>query len=245
MRFARAQGSTPEASHPARCHLYDPQFNTTKVAAQPLVTRPSRIGTNTDGDSGSAAQTGQQGSRALVEVRGLTKDFPVRGSILTRAQYQRAVDDVNFSIPRGRTLALVGESGSGKSTVGLMILDLLDPTGGEILLDGRPVSARRGPDRFALRRQMQIVFQDPYASLNARMTVREMLHEALGVHSIGTKGEDRENRAGALLEDVGLSRSALDRYPHQFSGANGNASLLPAHCRSTRNSSYSMSRPAR
>jgi ABC-type oligopeptide transport system ATPase subunit len=189
----------------------------------------------------------------LVSVRGLKKYFPLRKGLLAPRDWRKAVDDVSFDIPLGRTLALVGESGSGKSTVGLMLLDLLTPTAGEILYNGRPLVAKgRGnavigrhgepeadptpsrprpptPDtrhptpyarreRHALRREMQVVFQDPYASLNARMTVREMLTEGMIVHRIGRTAAERERRAAELLGQVGLSPGALDRYPHEFSG---------------------------
>ena len=154
----------------------------------------------------------------MVEVRGLVKEFGLRQGFLAAQKINRVVHEVSFGVPRGRTLALVGESGSGKSTIGLMILDLLQPTSGEILLEGTPISARRGKDKLALRRQMQIVFQDPYASLNARLTVREMLFEAYSTHKIGANAAERETLAIQLLEDVGMSGSVLDRYPHEFSG---------------------------
>ena len=114
----------------------------------------------------------------LLSVRHVKKYFRMRTRLFQPAVYKRAVDDVSFEVPHGHTLALVGESGSGKSTIGLMLLDLLEPTSGDILYDGRPFSARRGRERKALRREMQVVFQDPYASLNARMNVRETLTEA-------------------------------------------------------------------
>lgn len=154
----------------------------------------------------------------LLCVRGLTKEFPLRRALFAPRKWKRAVDDVSFEIERGQTLALVGESGSGKSTVGLMLLDLLPPTRGEILFEGRPVSGRRGRERLALRRRMQVVFQDPYASLNARFTVRETLLEGMIVHRIGRTPAQREERATELLQQVGLSAGALDRYPHEFSG---------------------------
>ncbi len=121
----------------------------------------------------------------LISVRDLYKRFPLRKGLFAPKAWKIAVDGVSFDIPHGRTLALVGESGSGKSTVGLMLLDLLEPTSGEILYEGRPFSDRKGRERRALRRQMQVVFQDPYASLNARMTVRETLTEGMIVHRIG------------------------------------------------------------
>ncbi len=158
------------------------------------------------------------GETPVLSVRNLRKYFPLRKGLLAPREYRRAVDDVSFDIARGQTLALVGESGSGKSTIGLMLLDLLEPTAGEILYEGNPFASRSGHERLALRRQMQVVFQDPYASLNARMTVRETLTEGLIVHRIGANAREREERAAQLLTQVGLPPGALDRYPHEFSG---------------------------
>ena len=154
----------------------------------------------------------------LLSVRNLKKYFPIRKGLFAPREYKRAVDDVSFDIARGQTLALVGESGSGKSTVGLMLLDLLAPTDGEIFYDGRPFSSRVGADRLALRREMQVVFQDPYSSLNVRMTVKETLTEGMQIHKIGANDIEREQRAADLLTQVGLSPDALLRYPHEFSG---------------------------
>ena len=154
----------------------------------------------------------------LLSVRDLTKAFPLRSGLFKPKAWKRAVDGVSFDVKRGQTLALVGESGSGKSTVGLMLLDLLEPTSGEILYDGHPFSHRSRAERLALRREMQVVFQDPYASLNVRMTVRETLTEGMIVHRIGGTAAEREERAATLLGEVGLSPGALDRYPHEFSG---------------------------
>ena len=154
----------------------------------------------------------------LLSVQHLTKYFRMRTRLFQPTVYKRAVDDVSFEVPHGQTLALVGESGSGKSTIGLMLLDLLAPTSGDILYDGRPFSARQGRERKALRREMQIVFQDPYASLNARMNVRETLTEGMLVHRLGANAQEREARAVALLRQVSLTPDALERYPHEFSG---------------------------
>ena len=154
----------------------------------------------------------------LLSVRGLKKYFPIRKGWFAPQLYNKAVDDVSFDIPRGQTLALVGESGSGKSTVGLMLLDLLAITEGEILYNGQSFASRRGQARLALRREMQVVFQDPYASLNARMNVRETVTEGMIVHGIGTNAAEREARAAELLRQVNLPAGALDRYPHEFSG---------------------------
>ena len=155
---------------------------------------------------------------ALLSVKNLQKRFPVRGGGLFQPRaYKTAVEGVSFEIERGQTLALVGESGSGKSTVGLMLLGLLDTSGGEIIYDGKPLNARSGRDRQVLRRRMQVVFQDPFASLNGRMTVREAVTEGMVVHRIGNARE-REERAAQLVSQVGLPPGALDRYPHEFSG---------------------------
>ncbi|GAB4452693.1 MAG: dipeptide ABC transporter ATP-binding protein [Armatimonadaceae bacterium] len=154
----------------------------------------------------------------ILSVRNLRKEFPLRGGMpFAPKKVKVAVEDVSFDIGSGKTLALVGESGSGKSTVGLMLLGLLDVTSGEIVFRGRKLTDLRGKDRLTLRQEMQVVFQDPYASLNARMTVRETLTEGLTIHQIGSPAE-REKRAAELLEQVGLGANALDRYPHEFSG---------------------------
>ncbi len=156
---------------------------------------------------------------ALLSVKNLVKQFPIRKGILGGAkEFKTAVNDVSFDIEKGRTLALVGESGSGKSTVGLMMLGLLEITSGEITFDGRTLLSRSNAERKAFRRDVQVVFQDPYASLNARMTVRETLTEGLIVHNIGTNAQERTARATELLKQVGMPPTALDRYPHEFSG---------------------------
>lgn len=153
----------------------------------------------------------------LVSVRELKKYFPLKAGLFRKA-WKRAVDGVSFEVREGKTLALVGESGSGKSTVGLMILDLLAPTAGEVFYRGKSLRGRRGAAWLALRREMQVVFQDPYSSLNGRMTVREILTEGMTVHRIGEGPEERARIGGELLEKVGLAPSALERYPHEFSG---------------------------
>ena len=158
-------------------------------------------------------------SKPLVEVRDLVKKFPLRGGgLFAPKAFRTAVDGVSFDIPTGSTLALVGESGSGKSTVGLMLLGLLEPTAGTLLFDGAPLDGKNTAQKLALRRAMQVVFQDPYASLNARLTVRETLTEGMIVHRIGANAREREERAVALLGQVGLPAGSLDRYPHEFSG---------------------------
>lgn len=153
----------------------------------------------------------------LVSVRDLKKHFPHKTGPF-QTVWKRAVDGVSFDVYPGKTLALVGESGSGKSTVGLMILDLLAPTGGEVFFAGKNVRSRSGAAWLSLRREMQVVFQDPYSSLNGRMTVRETLTEGMAIHRIGSDAEERARLGGELLERVGLPPSALERYPHEFSG---------------------------
>jgi len=174
--------------------------------------------------SGAETYTGRNGDGRMsdhgtaLSVRNLRKEFPLRGEgLFAKKEFKVAVQDVSFEIGEGKTLALVGESGSGKSTVGLMLLGLLAPTKGQILFEGRDLTSLRGPERLALRRRMQVVFQDPYSSLNARMTVRETLTEGMLVHRMGAPKE-REEKAARLLTQVGLPESALDRYPHEFSG---------------------------
>ncbi len=154
----------------------------------------------------------------VLKVTGLKKSFPKRKKLFQPKAWHWAVDGVSFEVARGQTLALVGESGSGKTTVGLMLLGLLAPTGGEIEFEGKPLSHFTRAERFALRRRMQVVFQDPYASLNARMNIREAILEGMIVHGIGEGREEREDRARELLRQVSLPPEYLDRYPHEFSG---------------------------
>jgi oligopeptide/dipeptide ABC transporter ATP-binding protein len=158
----------------------------------------------------------------LVETRGLTKEFPVGSSVvraLTRKPRETlvAVDDVSLSIERGETLGVVGESGSGKSTLGRLLLQLERPTAGDILFDGTSIVAAGASARRRLRKRVQVVFQDPYSSLNPTMTVRQTLAEVLAVHGIGSK-ESRGARIDDLLERVGLSPTLANRRPRQFSG---------------------------
>jgi oligopeptide/dipeptide ABC transporter ATP-binding protein len=154
----------------------------------------------------------------LVDVADLHTHFPVRRGLLRRTVGSvRAVDGVSFAIRRGRTLGLVGESGCGKTTVGRSILRLVEPTGGSVRFDGRDVRATGGAALRGLRRRMQVVFQDPYGSLNPRMKVRAILEEGLVIHRLGTAAE-RLARMTRALERTGLTAAALDRYPHEFSG---------------------------
>jgi oligopeptide transport system ATP-binding protein len=154
----------------------------------------------------------------LVSVRDLYKYFPINAGIFSRHVGDvKAIDGVSFGIKRGETLGLVGESGSGKTTVGRVILHLTPATKGDILFEGRNVGAMGGTELRSLRKEMQIIFQDPYASLNPRMTVGDIIREPLGIHKIAT-GKAAETRAQELLRIVGLQPYHANRYPHEFSG---------------------------
>ncbi|MDT7835931.1 ABC transporter ATP-binding protein [Aquabacterium sp. OR-4] len=155
----------------------------------------------------------------LLQVKNLVKRFPIRGGLLQRVVDQvHAVDGVSFELQRGETLGLVGESGCGKSTTGRCILRLIEPTEGEVIFDGRSVTQASKSELRALARDMQIIFQDPYASLNPRMTVASIIGEALTIHKLAPTREAWRARIVELLELVGLSADHLRRYPHEFSG---------------------------
>ena len=153
----------------------------------------------------------------LLEVRHLVKEFTRKKGLFAKGTSVRAVDDVSFAIERGETFGLVGESGSGKTTTGRCILRLIEPTSGEVLFDGRDVLALSRGDLRRARRDMQIVFQDPYSSLNPRMRVAEIVEEPLTIHKLGSKAE-RRARVEELFDLVGLNPDHLLRYPHEFSG---------------------------
>ena len=154
---------------------------------------------------------------ALLQVRHLTKEFSRREGLFGRTTSVRAVDDVSFTIKKGETFGLVGESGSGKTTTGRCILRLIEPTSGDVIFDGKDVLKLSRGDMRRLRRDMQIVFQDPYSSLNPRMRVSDIVEEPLIIHRLGSKAERRE-RVRQLFELVGLNPDHLRRYPHEFSG---------------------------
>src|SRR5439155_7429316 len=155
----------------------------------------------------------------LLQVKNLKKYFPIRGGLFSREVARvHAVDDVTFSILKGETLGLVGESGCGKSTTGRCILRLIEPTSGEVWFEGKDVT-RAGKDELrALARDMQIIFQDPYASLNPRMTVGAIVGEALTIHKLAKTRAQYDARIVELLETGSLSADHMRRYPHEFSG---------------------------
>ncbi|HHT43228.1 MAG TPA: dipeptide ABC transporter ATP-binding protein [Firmicutes bacterium] len=160
-----------------------------------------------------------QQNEVLLEVRNLVKHFPIRQGIIFTKQVGavQAVDDISFTVKKGETLGLVGESGCGKTTTGRVILRLIEPTSGAVIFDGKNVPALPKDELRELRKDMQIIFQDPYGSLNPRMTVGDIIGEPLHIHKLA-RGPEREKRVRELLEVVGLSAFHARRFPHEFSG---------------------------
>ncbi len=159
----------------------------------------------------------------LLEVSNLRVHFPVKHSLFSRGlggsnAMVKAVDDVSFEIAPGETVGLVGESGCGKSTLGRAVIRLLDPTSGSVRFDGVDLLALDRVKLRAMRRQFQMIFQDPFSSLNPRLAVEQIIGEALDIHRLATGRDQRRSRIGELLEQVGLDRSHAQRYPHEFSG---------------------------
>jgi len=155
----------------------------------------------------------------LLEVRNLRTWFPVRTGLLRRhTDDVKAVDDVSFTVEAGTTVGLVGESGSGKTTIGKTILKLVPPTSGQILFEGRDIVPLSEHEFRPLRREMQMIFQDPFGSLNPRHTIRQIVGEALEIHFPKMNASDRRDRVAELLRQVGLKPETMERYPHEFSG---------------------------
>ncbi|MFO0678805.1 MAG: dipeptide ABC transporter ATP-binding protein [Polyangiaceae bacterium] len=176
---------------------------------------PSELGSGPDvtgaGDAGK--------HRTLVATDKLAKYFPVREGVFARTtRFVRAVDGVSIRVRRGETVGLVGESGCGKSTLGRLMIRLLDPTYGRVVYDGQDIGSASQRELRPLRRRMQIIFQDPYSSLNPRMTVREIVAEAIRIHKLAANLKEEGERVADLLDKVGLRTDVMNRYPHEFSG---------------------------
>ena len=172
----------------------------------------------TDAHSASAPVADRAGAKPVLEIEGLKKHFTVKGRFFSRASDPvLAVDGVSFTIGQGETLGLVGESGCGKSTVGRAILRLIEPTSGTIRVAGQDITTLSNREMRPFRRELQIIFQDPFSSLNPRMTVGDIVGEPLGTHHLA-RGDARRERAAQLFDRVGLSRAQMGNYPHQFSG---------------------------
>ncbi|WP_423231038.1 ABC transporter ATP-binding protein [Clostridium gasigenes] len=153
----------------------------------------------------------------IIEVNNLSKYFPVNKGIFSKKSYVKAVDNVSFTIKRGETLGLVGESGCGKTTTGRTVLKLYNSTAGQIIFNGEDITNFSEKQMVPLRKNMQMIFQDPYASLNPRMTVGDIIGEAIDIHKI-LQGEERNKRIRYLLDKVGLNGDHINRYAHEFSG---------------------------
>jgi oligopeptide transport system ATP-binding protein len=175
-------------------------------------TVPPDTGTSIDLEDGPRRRT-------LIGTDSVAKYFPVRAGFFGKTgRFARAVDGVTIRVRRGETMGLVGESGCGKSTLGRLMLRLIDPTFGRVIFEGRDVTHLSQRELRPLRRRMQIIFQDPYSSLNPRMTVREIVGEAIRIHKLAKTRADEEARVVQLLDKVGLRAEVMDRYPHEFSG---------------------------
>jgi oligopeptide/dipeptide ABC transporter ATP-binding protein len=168
---------------------------------------------------GASRHGGKPGARLLVEARDLKKHFPIRKGVFSRTSgHVRAVDGVSFELRKGETLGLVGESGCGKSTVGRTLLKLLEPTGGRIMVDGQDVTELAPEAMLPYRQRLQMIYQDPYASLNPRMSAGEIVAEPLIIHGVGSGAKERAERVADLFRRVGLRPEHIYSYPHEFSG---------------------------
>ncbi len=204
--------------------FHRPQDAYTKalLACRPSLTEnPARLMVIDDHIAGRAAQgTGKAKdpqAPVILEARGLRKSFFFRSGLFGKTEF-KAVKGVDFQLRKGHTLGVVGESGSGKTTMGLTLLRLHEPTGGEVLFEGRDLLKMNGAEWQKMRRRIQVVFQNPYASLNPRFTIAQTLLEPMEIHGIGASHDERLATASALLKKVGLDESALHKYPHEFSG---------------------------
>jgi peptide/nickel transport system ATP-binding protein len=192
------------------------------LACRPSLTEnPARLMVIDDHISGKAAAGAAQAkdpdAPVVLEVRSLAKSFFLKEGLFGKREF-KAVQDVNFKLRKGHTLGVVGESGSGKTTMGLSLLRLHEPTAGEVIFEGKDLLKISDRERQLMRRRIQVVFQNPYASLNPRFTIGQTLIEPMEIHGIGKDLAEREQRARTLLEKVDLDGSAFGKYPHEFSG---------------------------
>ena len=204
--------------------FHNPQDAYTKalLACRPSLTEnPARLMVIDDHIAGRAAQGAGKAkdpaAPVILEVKGLRKSFFFKSGLFGKTEF-KAVKGVDFQLRKGHTLGVVGESGSGKTTMGLTLLRLHEPTGGEVLFEGKDLLKMTGADWQKMRRRIQVVFQNPYASLNPRFTISQTLLEPMEIHGIGASHDERLATASALLRKVGLDESALHKYPHEFSG---------------------------
>ena len=209
---------------PVHSIFANPQDDYTKalLACRPsLEGNPARLLVIDDHIAGRSAQQHAKAKDAnapvVLEVKALAKSFWLKQGLFGKREF-KAVQNVNFQLKKGHTLGVVGESGSGKTTMGLTLLRLHEPTGGEVIFDGRNLLKLSDRERQLMRRRIQIVFQNPYASLNPRFTIGQTLVEPMAIHGIGKDLAEREQRARTLLEKVGLDGRAFGKYPHEFSG---------------------------
>ncbi len=192
------------------------------LACRPSLTEnPARLMVIDDHIAGRTASADVKAKDAnapvVLEATGLQKSFWLKDGLFGKREF-KAVKGVSFKLRKGHTLGVVGESGSGKTTMGLTLLRLHEPTGGQVLFEGKDLLKMGGADWHQMRRRIQVVFQNPYASLNPRFTIAQTLREPMEIHGIGKDTAEREARAVALLRRVGLDESAMDKYPHEFSG---------------------------
>ncbi len=192
------------------------------LACRPTLAKPpARLMVIDDHIAGRDAQAPAAAKDAnapvVLEVKALAKSFWIKEGLFGKREF-KAVQGVNFKLRKGHTLGVVGESGSGKTTMGLTLLRLHDPTHGEVIFDGQDLLKLSASERQTMRRRIQIVFQNPYASLNPRFTIGQTLVEPMVIHRIGANTDEREQRARSILEKVGLDGSAFGKYPHEFSG---------------------------
>ena len=204
--------------------FHRPQDAYTKalLACRPsLDENPARLMVIDDHIAGRSAQGAGKAkdpdAPVILQAKGLRKSFFFKSGLFSKTEF-KAVKGVDFQLRKGHTLGVVGESGSGKTTMGLTLLRLHEPTGGEVLFDGKDLLKMSGPEWQKMRRRIQVVFQNPYASLNPRFTIAQTLLEPMEIHGIGEDHTDRLATASALLKKVGLDESALHKYPHEFSG---------------------------